>query len=217
MARDFKGGFKIAVHVRTVYVRRVVEPEGVIKFPPALSRKASVHAATFSHFRHIGPSSGWFGHGRGEETAPCLGCLRRLSPEGGVPGSREETARCLGFLRRGGRLPTGPAWPQPVAPPMQRPVAQAVGAKLARRSLDLARARCMRGNAKRMNGKAKGLSDRNTFITCDTGERGLGLEENLRLSSLNGRKKVEPSGGTPNGCDREARKPQNERRTEEII
>jgi len=68
-----------------------------------------------------------------------------------------------------------------------------------------------------MNGKAKGLSDRNTFITCDTGERGLGLEENLRLSSLNGRKKVEPSGGTPNGCDREARKPQTARRTDEII
>ncbi len=55
MARDFKGGLKIAVYVRTVYVRRVVEPEGVIKLPPALSRKASVHAATFSRFRHIEP------------------------------------------------------------------------------------------------------------------------------------------------------------------
>src|SRR6266851_1936591 len=88
MARDFKGGFKIAVYVRTV-----VEPEGVIKFPQALSRKASVHVATFSHFRHIGPSSGWVGHRRGVETAPGLGCLRRLPPEGGVPGSRVETAR----------------------------------------------------------------------------------------------------------------------------
>src|SRR6266851_8391122 len=103
MARDFKGGFKIAVYVRTV-----VEPEGVIKFPPALSRKASVHAATFSHFRHIGPSSGWVGHRRGEETAPGLACLRTLPPEGGVPGSGEETAPCLACppreVRRLGRL-----------------------------------------------------------------------------------------------------------------
>ena len=38
--------------------------------------------------------------------------------------------------------------------------------------------------AKRMNGKAKGLSDRNTFFICDTDERGSGLEENLRLCSL---------------------------------
>src|SRR6266851_3735647 len=94
MARDFKGGFKIAVHVRTVYVRRVVEPEGVIKFPPALSRKASVHAAAFSHFSHIGPSSGWVGCRRGVEAAPGLDCLRRLPPEGGVPGSRVESAPC---------------------------------------------------------------------------------------------------------------------------
>src|SRR6266852_6276344 len=100
MARDFHCGFKIAVYVRKVYVRRVVEREGVIKCPAALSRKASVNAATFSHFRHIGPSSGWFGHRLGEEAAPCLGCLRTLPPEGGVPGSREETALCL--AARGG-------------------------------------------------------------------------------------------------------------------
>jgi len=31
MARDFHFGLKIAVYVRRVYVRRVVEPEGVIK------------------------------------------------------------------------------------------------------------------------------------------------------------------------------------------
>src|SRR2546427_6404886 len=93
MARDFNCGFKIAVYARTICVRRVVEREGVIKFPPALSRKASVHAATFSHFRHIGPSRGWVGHRGGVETAPGLGCLRRLPPEGGVPGSRVETAR----------------------------------------------------------------------------------------------------------------------------
>src|SRR6266849_3110986 len=100
MARAFHCGFKIAIYVRTVYVRRIVEREGVMKFPPALSRNASVQAATSSHFRHIEPSSGWVGHRRGEETAPCLGCLRRLPPEGGVPGSREETALCL--AARGG-------------------------------------------------------------------------------------------------------------------
>src|SRR6266567_6813539 len=96
MARDFHCGFKIAVYVRKVYVRRVVEREGVIKFPAALSRKASDHAATFSHFSHYchgEPGSGWVGYRRGVETAPGLGCLRRLPPEGGVPGSRVETAR----------------------------------------------------------------------------------------------------------------------------
>src|SRR6266702_505989 len=100
MARHFHCGLKSVVYARTVYVRRVVEREGVSKCPQALSRKASVHAATFSHFRHIEPSSGWFGHRRGEETAPCLGCLRRLPPEGGVPGSREETAPCLAVRAR---------------------------------------------------------------------------------------------------------------------
>ena len=34
------------------------------------------------------------------------------------------------------------------------------------------------------NAKAEGLSDRNTFFIYDTDERGSGLEENLRLSSL---------------------------------
>src|SRR5437879_5242032 len=100
MARDFKGGFEIAVYARTVGIRRVVEREGVIKCPAALSRKASVHAAAFSHFRHIEPRSSWVGHRLGEETGPGLGCLRGLPPEGGVPGSREETARCL--AARGG-------------------------------------------------------------------------------------------------------------------
>ena len=77
MARDFKGGLEIAVYVRRAGIRRVVEPEGVIKFPPALSRKASVQAATFSHFRHIGPGSGWVGCRRGVETAPCLAVRAR--------------------------------------------------------------------------------------------------------------------------------------------
>ncbi len=115
MARDFHCGFKIAVYVRTVYVRRVVEPEGVIKcltvrylMSPGDCRNAAVHAAAFSHFRHIEPSSGWAGHRRGVETAPGQGFLRTLPPEGGVPGSRVETAPCPACppreLRRLGRL-----------------------------------------------------------------------------------------------------------------
>src|SRR2546428_11477571 len=98
------------VYARRAYVRRVVEREGVSKFLTVRSlmspgagggcRKASVHAAAFSHYRHIEPRSGWFGHRRGEETAPCLGCLRRVPPEGDVPGSREDTALCL--AARGG-------------------------------------------------------------------------------------------------------------------
>src|SRR5438445_4535466 len=78
---------------------------------------------------------------------------------------------------------------------------QAVGSKLARAKLDLGRGRWMRGGSERMNGQAKDLSDRNTFFICGTDERGLGLAENLRLSSLilaylrlsslNGRKNVE--------------------------
>ena len=56
-----------------------------------------------------------------------------------------------------------------------------------------------------MNGQAKGLSDRNTFITCCTEERGSKSGENLRLSSLipaysrlsslDGRKMVEAPDG----------------------
>ncbi len=149
MARDFHCGLKIAVYVGTVDVRRVAEREGVNNFPRALSRKASVHAATFSHFRHIGPSNGWVGHRRGVETAPGLGCLPR-----------------------GGRLPTGPAWPQPAAPPMHRPAAQAVGSRLARAKLDLGRGRRMRGGCDRMHIRAKGLSDRNTYFIYDTDEHG---------------------------------------------
>jgi len=62
--------------------------------------------------------------------------------------------------------------------------AHAVGSKLARTSIDFGRVRWTRGNAERMNGRAKSLSDRNTFFIYDTDERGWGLEENLRLSSL---------------------------------
>src|SRR6266851_3354626 len=103
-------GPKRAQVLRTVYVRRVVEREGVIKSLTVRNlassgaegdcRNAAVHAAAFSHLCHVEPNSGWVGCRRGEEAAPCMGCLRRLPPEGGVPGSREETARCL--AARGG-------------------------------------------------------------------------------------------------------------------
>src|SRR5438309_1324354 len=150
--------------LRTVYVRRVVEREGVIKFLTVRNllspgagggcRKASVHAAAFSHYRHIEPSRGWVGFRRGEETAPRLGCLRRLPPEGGVPGSREETAPCLAVRAReaGARAGLASAGGFADAPAC----GQAVGAKLARAKLDLGRARWIRGNAERMNGDAKG-------------------------------------------------------------
>src|SRR6266852_1536361 len=106
-------GFEFRRPRQTVYggwLGNLVEREEVIKFltvrnlvcPSAEGgcRKASVHAAAFSHLCHIEPSRGWVGYRRGEETAPCMGCLRRLPPEGGVPGSREETAPCL--AARGG-------------------------------------------------------------------------------------------------------------------
>src|SRR5258708_22710536 len=62
--------------------------------------------------------------------------------------------------------------------------ARAIRSKPARTDLDLDRARCIRGYAEWMNGKTKGLIDRNTFLIYDTVERGLGLEENLHFSSL---------------------------------
>jgi hypothetical protein len=62
--------------------------------------------------------------------------------------------------------------------------ARAVRSRLARTSVDFGRARWLRGNAGRMNGQAKDLSNRNTFFIYATDERGSGLEENLRLSSL---------------------------------
>ncbi len=157
--------------LRTVYVRRVVEREGVIKFltvrccarPLGGMQKASVHAAAFSHFCHfchVEPRSGWFGHRRGEETAPCMGCLRRLPPEGGVPGSREEAAPCLAARggEAGARAGLASAGGSADAPAC----GQAVGSRLARTKLDWGRGRWMRGGSERMNGQAKGLSDRET-------------------------------------------------------
>jgi hypothetical protein len=180
------------VYVRRVYVRRVVEREEVVKFLTVRSlmspgagggcRKASVHAAAFSHLCHIEPSSGGFGHRLGEETALCLGCLRRLPPEGGVPGSREETALCL--AARGGEAGARAGLASAGCSADAPACGQAVGSKLARTDLDLGRAGWRGGNAERMNGKAKGLSDRNTCITCCTEERRSKLGENLHLSSL---------------------------------
>src|SRR5216684_7192248 len=95
-------GPKRAQVLRTVYVRRVVEREGVIKcltvrdlLSPGGCRNAAVHAAAFSHFRHLchgGPGSGWVGCRRGEATAPCVGCLRGLPPEAPKAFGGEETA-----------------------------------------------------------------------------------------------------------------------------
>src|SRR6266700_6914537 len=158
-------GFEFRCPRQTVYggwLGNLVEREGVIKFltvrslmSPGGCRKASVHAAAFSHLCHVEPSSGWFVHRRGEETAPCMGCLRRLPPEGGVPGSREETAPCLAVRAReaGARAGLASAGGSADAPAC----GQAVGANLARTNLDLGRARWVRGSSKRMNGIAKGL------------------------------------------------------------
>src|SRR5260370_11045001 len=116
MARDFYCGFMIAVCVRTVDVGRVVEREGVIKLPPALSRKASVHAATFSHFRHIEPSSGWVGCRRGGRPRPawavCGGCrLKAAFPD------RVSRPRPASLPAEGRQAPE-PAWPHAAAPPI---------------------------------------------------------------------------------------------------
>src|SRR5713226_7952052 len=146
------------VYVRTVYVRRVVERAGVIKSltvrnltsPGAEGdcTNAAVQAAAFSHLGHVEPSSGWVGCRRGEETAPCMGCLRRLPPEGGVPGSREETAPCLAVRAReaGARAGLASAGGSADAPAC----GQAVGSRLARTKLDLGRGCWMPGNAERM-------------------------------------------------------------------
>src|SRR5712691_1851551 len=82
------------------------------------------------------------------------------------------------WLSAHGRQALGPAWPQPAAPARQRPAAQAVGSKLARLDLDFGRARWLRGNAERMNGKD--LSERNTFFICDTVNADQALRKNVR-------------------------------------
>src|SRR6266436_5502066 len=100
-------------------------------------QKASVHAAAFSHlchFCHVEPSSGWVGCRRGEETALCMGCLRRLPPEGGVPGSREETAPCLAV--RGGEAGAMAGLASAGCSAGAPACGQAVGSRLARTKLD---------------------------------------------------------------------------------
>jgi len=107
MARDFHCGFKIAV-----YFRRVVEPQGVIKFPPALSRKASGHAATSSHFRHIEPSSGWV-----EVTGQKVGLsLWAANFEVKAVGSFLYRCKCLSVKKSSPQL-TLPVWPANIAQP----------------------------------------------------------------------------------------------------
>src|SRR6266851_1220892 len=171
-----RAGFEFRCLHQTVFggwLGNVVEREGVSKcltvrylMSPGDCRKAAVHAATFSHFRHIEPSSGWFGHRLGEEAAPCLGCPRRLPPEGGVPGSREETALCLAACggEAGARAGLASAGCSADAPAC----GQAVGSRLARKDLDLGRGRWIRGGSERMSGQAKDLSEYHTCFICDT-------------------------------------------------
>src|SRR5260370_35802486 len=85
-----RAGFEFRCPHQTVYggwLGNLVEREGVIKcltvrylISPGGCRKASVHAAPFSHFPHIRPGSGEAGELLVEETAPFLGCFRRLTP-----------------------------------------------------------------------------------------------------------------------------------------
>src|SRR5258708_18394462 len=91
--------------------------------------------------------------------------------------------RTLPGLSAEGSRALGPAWPQPAAPPRQRPAAQAVGSKLARLDLDVGRALWMRGNSERLN--RKDLNERNAFFIFCSEERGSGIKEKC---SLNGRK-----------------------------
>src|SRR5438445_5842049 len=146
-------GFEFRCPHQTVFggwLGNLVEREGVIKFltvrnlmSPGDCRNAAVQAATFSHFRHIEPSSGWVGCRRGVEAAPCLGCLRRLPPEGGVPGSREETAPCL--AARGGEAGARAGLASAGCSADAPACGQAVGSRLARTKLDFGRTRWVPG------------------------------------------------------------------------
>jgi hypothetical protein len=189
-------GFEFRCPRQTVFwgwLGNLVEREEVIKcitvrhlMSPGAEggcRKASVHAATSSHYRHFERSSGRVGYRRAEETAPCLG------GRGGEAGARAGLASA-------GRSAEAPA------------CGASRWIKVGAADPDLGRGRWMRGSLEPMNGKAKGLGDRNTFFICDSDERGLGLEENLRLFSLNGRKKVE----TPQGEEYSNRIPSARRR-----
>ncbi len=135
MARDFNGGFKIVVYVRRVDIRRVVEREGVIKYltvrylmSPGDCRNAAVHAATFSHFRHIGPESGWVGIGAVRRPRAVWAVCGRCRLKAAFPGSREESARCR--LSAEGRQALGPLG-------LSRPLRRCTGLRL--KSLDQSR------------------------------------------------------------------------------
>ena len=108
------------------WLGNLVEREGVIKsltvrnlMSPGGCRKASGHAATFSHFRHIEPSSGWVGCRRGVEAAPCLAARGGCRLKAAFP-DRVRRPR-LAWLSAHGRRALGPAWPQPAALLMHRP------------------------------------------------------------------------------------------------
>src|SRR5229473_1880340 len=128
MATDFHCGFKIAVYARTVYIRRVVEREGVIKCltvrccarplgavagrqastqPPLATSATSNRAAVGSGIGSVRkPRPAW---------AVCGGCrLKAAFPD------RVRRPRSA-WLPAEGRQALGPAWPQPAAPPMHRP------------------------------------------------------------------------------------------------
>src|SRR5712692_1109740 len=87
------------------WLGNLVEREGVIKcltvrnlMSPGDCRNAAVHAATFSHFRHIEPSSGWVGCRRGEETASCLAVrAREAGCRPGRLGVSRPLRRCTGL------------------------------------------------------------------------------------------------------------------------
>ena len=165
MARDFHCGFKTAVYVRRVGIRRVVEREGVIKcltvrccarpLGAVAGRQASTQPllATSATSNRAAVGSG-------------IGSVRKPRPAWAVC-AREAGARA--GLASAGRCAEAPA------------CGQAVGSRLARTNLDFGRGSWLRGNAERMNGQAKDLSDRNTCFTFCSDERGLGLAKNLRL------------------------------------
>src|SRR2546427_62582 len=107
-------GFEFRCPRETVFwgwLGNLVEREGVIKFltvrnlmsPGAEGgcRNATVHAAAFSHFRHIERSSGWVGYRRGEETAPCMAVrIGEAVCRPGRFGLSRPLRRCTGLRRK---------------------------------------------------------------------------------------------------------------------
>src|SRR5712691_8479515 len=116
-----RAGFEFRCPHQTVFwgwLGNLVEREGVSKcltvrylISPGGCRKAAVHAATFSHFGHIEPSSGGSG----------VGAVWRPRPAWAVRGGCRLKAAFPDRVRRPrhawlsaeGRQALGPAWPQP--------------------------------------------------------------------------------------------------------